>query len=363
MGIYRIRKITLQNDEKHKTSINLLNGISTNNKIIVIADANNNNNFSDDKVYYFNYDNSIKTACDLYNSAPIINIPNVTIYDDLKKEHSFSLQVKISPSIERNDGSLRSMRELTNIDNLDFDFYPINYYGESIIIDKVNYEVAVLPHPLAFEYYNLKAPGILNFNTIAFYEKKNKNLIDSQIFLYNLNAAIEYKKQFKVGNQFISVKDYSYKDNKITLYITKADELDSLNMIKELIKRNSLNKAMFENKDYILLEFSGSWCVPCKEVLPLVKDAFSKYKSKVAFITIDVERNKKGMDNFINESKLEWPIITEFLDCKSKEECLSNKLSVHSYPSFILINKYGKIIKQGVGEGTLLEIESIFKND
>ena len=357
---YRIRKITLQNDGKHKTTINLLNGISANDKIIIIADVNNNNNFSDDKVYKLNFDNSIQTACDLYERAPIISIPNVVIYDDMGKDHSYNLQVKLSPGIENYNGSLKKRNELNNINNLDFDFYPTTFYSGSIIIENINYEVAVLPHPLTFEYYNLKGPGIWSFTTLALYKKQNNAGNDSMIFLSVLNPAIESQKQFKVGNHFISVKDYSYATNKITLEITNANKLDSLNMITELVKNHEIKKDVLDNKDYILLEFSGSWCIPCKEVLPLVKAAYSRYKSKVAFITIDVERNKNAMENFKNESKIEWPIIPELLDCKT-DKCVANKLYITRYPAFVLINKNGKIIKQGVGEGALMEMADLFK--
>ncbi|MEO7044153.1 MAG: TlpA disulfide reductase family protein [Ferruginibacter sp.] len=358
---YRIRKITLQNDGKHKTTISLLNGISTNDKIIIIADVNNNNNFSDDKVYNLNFDNNIQTACDLYKNAPIISIPNVVIYDDLGKDHRYNLQVKLSPSIENNNGSLKKRNELNIINNLDFDFYPINYYSGSFTLDNVRYEVAVLPHPLTFEYFNLVGPGIFSFTTLALYKKQDDLDKDSMIILYSLNPAIESQKQFKVGNHFISVKDYSYATNKIALEITNVNKLDSLNMITDLVKNHDIKKEIFDNKDYILLEFSGSWCIPCKEILPLVKDAYSKYKSKVAFLTIDVERDKKAMDIFENESKLEWPIITELLDCKT-EKCLANKLYITRYPAFVLIDKNGKIIKQGVGEGGLIEIENLLEN-
>ncbi|MET0464628.1 MAG: TlpA disulfide reductase family protein [Chitinophagaceae bacterium] len=51
------------------------------------------------------------------------------------------------------------------------------------------------------------------------------------------------------------------------------------------IKGNSFSLADQKGK-YVVLDFWGSWCVPCIQGLPKMKEYYEKYKTKVEFVGI-----------------------------------------------------------------------------
>ncbi len=52
----------------------------------------------------------------------------------------------------------------------------------------------------------------------------------------------------------------------------------------------------------------GSWCVPCKEEMPIFRSFFEKTKGKIELIGIDVEEAKiEDGQNFVKENGMTWP--------------------------------------------------------
>lgn len=64
---------------------------------------------------------------------------------------------------------------------------------------------------------------------------------------------------------------------------------------------------------YILLDFWGSWCPPCRKENPLLVNLYKKhedheYKDAIAFqiVSIGVETNKRAWENAIKKDGLFW---------------------------------------------------------
>ncbi|TKY69744.1 Thioredoxin H2 [Spatholobus suberectus] len=84
-------------------------------------------------------------------------------------------------------------------------------------------------------------------------------------------------------------------------------------------KWNAHFKAIKETNKLMVLDFTATWCGPCKLMDPVMQEFAAKY-TDVEFIKIDVEE------------------LTE----------VSQALQVHQLPSFILVKK-GKVIDRVVG--------------
>ena len=104
---------------------------------------------------------------------------------------------------------------------------------------------------------------------------------------------------------------------------------------------------------YVLLDFWGSWCGPCRASHPHLKELHKKYSKKVVFVNIanenvkDLEQTKKLWKQAVKEDGMTWPQI---LNNEGKEEQDLLKLyNITSFPTKILIDPEGKVVTRLVG--------------
>ena len=60
----------------------------------------------------------------------------------------------------------------------------------------------------------------------------------------------------------------------------------------ELTDANAESKLLVENDRLIVLDFYATWCGPCKRMDPIIKELEKKYKDRVDFYKIDVDKNQ-----------------------------------------------------------------------
>ena len=61
----------------------------------------------------------------------------------------------------------------------------------------------------------------------------------------------------------------------------------------------------------VLVDFSASWCGPCKAMEPVIKDIAEKYKTKAAIIEIDIDAQRQLATDYMVQS---IPTIIIFRD-------------------------------------------------
>jgi len=148
-------------------------------------------------------------------------------------------------------------------------------------------------------------------------------------------------------------------------YVANKKDTSVGNIASDFTRKDFLGRTVklseFRDRNYVLLDFWASWCMPCIEGIPKLKDLFSKYSGKgLTIISISLDNDNNSWLNAIHKYQLEiWPQILAVKD-KNFDD-LSFIYNVQAIPHFILIDKHGKIIANGQGEKQLNKIDSILR--
>jgi thiol-disulfide isomerase/thioredoxin len=119
------------------------------------------------------------------------------------------------------------------------------------------------------------------------------------------------------------------------------------------INGNKLSLTDLRGK-YVLLDFWGSWCVPCRKGHPHLKQVYAQYKDKgVEFIGVaDDDRTLDAWHKAVAVDGLPW--LQVLRNAKAKDD-ISEIYNVAEYPTRILIDKQGKIIGRFTEDTTELD--------
>jgi len=103
-----------------------------------------------------------------------------------------------------------------------------------------------------------------------------------------------------------------------------------------------------ENK-YVLIDFWASWCAPCREELPYIKELYKKY-SKEGFKVISITQDK-DLDAWKNAILKEKINSWRHFSIMENNDSVLKDYFVNGIPHKILIDKQGKIIGKWKGSG------------
>ncbi len=105
---------------------------------------------------------------------------------------------------------------------------------------------------------------------------------------------------------------------------------------------------------YVLLDFWGSWCVPCRVSFPHLKEVYAKYKDKgLEIVGIAQEtsqslaENKKKWKEAIQQDKTPWLHVLNNEDVDQFD--IVKAYGVSAFPTSVLLDKEGKVIVRWVG--------------
>lgn len=107
---------------------------------------------------------------------------------------------------------------------------------------------------------------------------------------------------------------------------------------------------------YVLLDFWGSWCGPCRASHPHLKEVYTKYKDKGFEIvgiadekSGDLEEAKKSWLQAVKTDGINWIQVLNNYN-KAKND-LAMAYGIDGYPTKILLDKEGKVLFKIVGNG------------
>ena len=103
----------------------------------------------------------------------------------------------------------------------------------------------------------------------------------------------------------------------------------------------------------VLLDFWGTWCPPCRESVPTLRDLNKKYSGKAfQLVGVSSDDDEDAWKTFIQAQHMDWP---DYLDGSDE---VQRAFKIESFPTFIVLDKDGVIRfrQSGVGGSTAGEL-------
>lgn len=119
-----------------------------------------------------------------------------------------------------------------------------------------------------------------------------------------------------------------------------------------------LNFDEFKDKKAVIIDIFATWCPPCIESLPMLKEIKENNKDNLEIISV-LFQDPKTLDEikeFIKEHQINYPITMG-----SDNQKLADELSVKKVPEMFLFSKSGKFIHKFVGNVPKEELEKYLK--
>ena len=104
---------------------------------------------------------------------------------------------------------------------------------------------------------------------------------------------------------------------------------------------------------YVLVDFWGSWCAPCRKENPQLVDFYQKYQNATfqdaegfEVVSVGIERSPQSWKNAIQRDGLNWPyhVMDENQDMRFFDAKIAGLFGIKEVPSKYLLNPTGEII-------------------
>lgn len=110
---------------------------------------------------------------------------------------------------------------------------------------------------------------------------------------------------------------------------------------------------------FVLLNFWGSWCPPCIEAVPSLKQAYEIFlKDDFQILGIAHENLEESATSFIERHEISWPNVVKLM---SDESEIIEAYRIQAYPSYYLLNREGEIVEYGLALGPERLLETLSK--
>lgn len=97
---------------------------------------------------------------------------------------------------------------------------------------------------------------------------------------------------------------------------------------------------------YVIIDFWGAWCVWCIKGMPEMKKYYEKYKDKLEILGVDSRDKVEKWKAAVEKHQLTWKHVRN----SEGSEDITGKYAIQGYPTKVLIDPQGKIVKYIVGE-------------
>lgn len=243
------------------------------------------------------------------------------VYSKIEVEGNTALKNQLKLRLD----TLENAKDENGINELKLDFSFVKKYPNSIVALKL-----LKRHVNRFygmNFYDNYVEAFQNFSPEIRNSDEGKQMEEK----------LNYFKQSKVGS---NAPEFSLKD----------------------IDGKVISLSDFKNKNYVLIDFWASWCAPCREEFPYLKELYEKYQSKgFEIISISKDETSESWINAIKKEKTEYWKNVSLAENSSK---MDKDYFVNGIPHKVLIDKNGIIIGKwkGSGENNKHDLQKLLKS-
>lgn len=303
------------------------------NKQILIADTNKNKDFSDEIKYEYEVNQNADEEALVNSYLPSVYKFEYFENNQIKNfERKFVLipdrENEISQKISKEDIPYLSFIKFVDawVGNVDgYEFYFSDFYPKS-------------------QFY-VKDKNT-NFSEDFVFNNQYKYSFNDTITINNSNYTI--KRQSKMDSLYLSpIKKGSIKrfviENKIPLNY----------FFRDLDNNNFILKDVLKDKDFLLLEFWGTWCGPCLKFNLQIREFYNLNEKKISILGIAVDQSNEKVLEYVKKNNVKWQ--QAFIKLNSSNTFIK-QLNIKAYPTVVLLNKRGEIKFVGAGDKISLEL-------
>ena len=99
---------------------------------------------------------------------------------------------------------------------------------------------------------------------------------------------------------------------------------------------------------WVVLDFWATWCGPCIASMPHLKEYYQKYAGKFEVVGIVSQSEEEAWVKMVKEMELPWINVINPQN-SAKEKDLTNVYGIKGFPTYIILDKEGKIHKEYLG--------------
>lgn len=112
------------------------------------------------------------------------------------------------------------------------------------------------------------------------------------------------------------------------------------------------------SENYTLIDFWGTWCAPCRKIIPELKQLHKDYEGKkLSMVSIAFDYSEKDVKEFIRGQQIDWINIYD----PAENSIISKKYKIDAFPTLILLDKSGVVLYRGIGEMGFYKLRNILK--
>jgi len=117
---------------------------------------------------------------------------------------------------------------------------------------------------------------------------------------------------------------------------------------------------------YVMIQFTATWCGPCRRMIPGMLEAYKKYHDKgLEIVSVYIWQDEPDaitvVKDHVDKEKLPWIILSEDMSKQSGMPEYKDFYVLHGIPELVLVDKEGKVIATDLAQELQTALAEIFE--